>query len=139
MADKATSSSKSTANKDTASGFGATPTSNNAEKVNSLLDQVRDLLVEDGNDYATAEALTNFARQGSPPIVGNLADLQRMGAIAVEGEIPANAMPTGDQTPQQTSNIQDAFAEPPQSDPVNPQPITAEISAAAAKAEEKSK
>ena len=102
------------ADRDTASGFGATAESNdNQQQINNLLDQVRDLLAEDGVDYATAEALTNFARRGSAPIVGNLADLQRLGAIAVEGQIPANAMPTGDQASIETSNIQDAFAEPP--------------------------
>jgi Ca2+-binding RTX toxin-like protein len=127
------------ADKTTASKSSAKAGADTQTKINDLLQQVQDLMVEDGQDPATAEALTNFARQGSAPIVGNLADLQRMGAIAVTGEIPANAMPTGDQAVQKTSNIEDAFAEPPAA-PAPPAPEDfAKISADAAKAEEKAK
>lgn len=134
MADKPTSTSKTTTAKSDSGSDG-----DNSAKINDLLAQVQDLMVQDGQDPATAEALTNFARSGSPPIVGNLADLQRMGAIAVTGEIPANAMPTGDQTAQKTSNVNDAFAEPPAA-PTPPAPEDiAKISAEAAKAEEANK
>lgn len=103
---------------DTAAGFGATAeTNDNRDQINQLLDQVRDLLAEDGVDYATAEALTNFARRGEPAIVGNLADLQRMGAIAVTGKIPADSLPgPGHHEEVATTNVNDAFATPPASD-----------------------
>lgn len=107
--------------------------SDNADKINALADQIKDLLVEDGADPATAEVLTNFARPGAPQIVGNLADLQRMGAIAVTGTMPT--APGVDDV--KTTDTGDAFVEPPTAATVNPQPISAEISAAAAKAEEK--
>jgi hypothetical protein len=87
---------------------------NNNDAINQKLDEVRDLLVADGMDPATAEALTNYPRPASPAISGNLADLHRMGAIAVTGKIPAAAMPAGqDQGVIETTNIEDAFAEPP--------------------------
>lgn len=127
------------ADKTTATKKASTTDTDNQAKINDLLDQARDLMVEDGQDPATAEALTNFARGGSPAIVGNLADLQRMGAIAVTGEIPVNAMPTGDQAAIQTTNIDDAFAEPAKAEPSPAAKDFAEISAAAAKAEEKAK
>jgi T4 recombination endonuclease VII, dimerisation len=95
---------------DNAAGFGASAqTDNNSQQIADLLDQVRDLMVEDGQDPATAEALTNFARPTSPAIAGNLADLNRMGQIAVQGSIDT---PVG-QDSEQTTNIQDAFKEPP--------------------------
>lgn len=95
---------------DNAAGFGATAqTDNNSQQIADLLDQVRDLMVEDGADPATAEALTNFARPTSPAIAGNLADLNRMGQIAVQGSIDT---PVG-QDSEMTTNIQDAFKEPP--------------------------
>ncbi|MCA1846245.1 MAG: hypothetical protein LC792_24235 [Actinobacteria bacterium] len=95
---------------DNAQGFGATAqTDNNNDQINDLLDQVRDLLAEDGADPATAEALTNFARPASPAIAGNLADLNRMGQIAVTGKMDT---PPG-QDDVATTDINDAFKEPP--------------------------
>lgn len=87
-------------------------------EINAKIDELRDLLVESGQmDEATAEASLFAVRPGDGgTIVGNLADLQRMGAIAVTGEIPAMAMPEGDQGTIETTNIQDAFAEPPSVD-----------------------
>jgi len=86
----------------------------NSDAIKAKIAELKDLLVEDGMDANTADALL-FAVQPSDQgtIVGNLADLQRMGAIAVTGEIPQNAMPEGDQDAIETTNIQDAFAEPP--------------------------
>ncbi|MCA1843274.1 MAG: SAP domain-containing protein [Actinobacteria bacterium] len=95
---------------DNAQGFGATAqTDNNSEEIARLLDQVRDLMVEDGSDPATAEALTNYARPATPAIAGNLADLNRMGQIAVTGKIDT---PPG-QDDEATTSIEDAFKEPP--------------------------
>lgn len=120
MADKATTSR-------------STPAGDNSAKIAGLLDQVRDLMVEDGADPATAAALTDFARPGTPQIVGNLADLQRMGAIVVTGTMPT---PPG-QDDLKTTNTGDAFVEPPANETaVTGQVTTAEMSAAAAKAEE---
>lgn len=127
MADKTTSTKKASTTTET----------DNTAKINDLLRQAQDLMVEDGMDPATAEALTNFGRQGSPAIVGNLADLQRMGAIAVTGELPAGAMPTGDQGVIETTNTADAFAEPPKAEPTPAAADFAEVSAAAAKEEAK--
>lgn len=128
MADKVTATKKAST---------TTETTDNKAKINDLLQQVQDLMVEDGQDVGTAEALTNFARSGEPAIVGNLADLQRLGAIAVTGEIPANAMPTGDQGVIETTNIEDAFAEPAKAEPTKAAADFAEVSAKAEKAEEK--
>ena len=119
MADKVTSSKK-------------TDTDNSA-KINDLLDQVRDLLAEDGTDSATAEALTNFARPAAPAYAGNLADLNRMGQVVVQGKIDT---PPGEDD-EKTTDVKAAFKEPPAVEPQGTQPITAEISAAATKAEEK--
>lgn len=111
----------------------ATPVAtNNNDKVNALLDEARDLLVEDGMDPASADAFTNFARPGSPSIVGNLADLQRMGAIAVTGEMPT---PPG-QDNLTTSDINDAFVAPPEAGPTEAAKDMTQISADAAEAEE---
>ena len=99
-----------TASRDAASGFGATAqTNDNAEQIADLLDQVRDLMIEDGADAATAEALTNFARPATPAFAGNLADLNRMGQIAVTGKIDT---PPGEDDIE-TTDISDAFVEPP--------------------------
>lgn len=112
MADKVTAGTKPTGIDRTA-GFGATEQkSDNAEQIAELLDQVRDLMVEDGADPATAEALTNYARPNTPAVAGNLADLMRMGQIAVKGEIDT---PVGEDQVE-TSDLADAFVEPPAPD-----------------------
>lgn len=96
----------------------------NTDAINAKLDEARDLMVEDGMDEGTANALIGFARPAEPSIVGNFADLQRMGAIAVSGKLPANSMPAGqDQAATDTSSINDAFAAPPE------QPTDAELAA----------
>lgn len=81
MADEVTAASRG-------AGFGATEQkTDNSEQINDLLNQARDLMIEDGADPATAEALTNYARPASPAFAGNLADLNRMGQVAVQGSI----------------------------------------------------
>lgn len=95
---------------DNAAGFGATAqTDNNSEQIADLLDQVRDLMVEDGADPATAEALTNYARPASITLSGNLADLNRMGQVVLQGKIDT---PAG-QPDEETSSLEEAFKEPP--------------------------
>lgn len=85
------------------------------DEINSKLDEVRDLLVESGTDEATADALVGFARPSTGgTVVGNFADLQRMGAVAVEGKIPKNSMPPGqEQEEVEASSLEEAFASPP--------------------------
>ncbi|HYH48306.1 MAG TPA: Rho termination factor N-terminal domain-containing protein [Acidimicrobiia bacterium] len=95
---------------DNAQGFGATsPTGSNDEEIRRLLDQVQQLMIDDGQDPATAEALTNYARPASPAIAGNLADLNRMGQVAVQGRIDT---PAG-QPDEEASSLEAAFKEPP--------------------------
>lgn len=106
MADEMTAASR-------AAGFGATEQkTDNSDQISELLDQVRDLMVEDGADAATAEALTNFARPTSITYAGNLADLNRMGKIAVRGEIDTAA---GEKNIPAT-DLSEAFAQPPEPD-----------------------
>lgn len=91
---------------DNAQGFGASAqTDKNSEQIADLLDQVRDLMVEDGADPATAEALTNYARPATITLSGNLADLNRMGQIANQGKI--DTPPGQEDIP--AGNIEEAF------------------------------
>lgn len=115
MADQVTGTGRTANGGDTAAGFGATAeTNDNNDQINQLLDQVRDLLIQDGRDAATAEALTNFARPAGITITGNYADLQRMGQIINQGRMAANSQAPGNpQEEEETSNIEDAFRPPP--------------------------
>lgn len=100
---------------DSAQGFGATsPSGKNDDQIRELLDQVQELMIEDGADPATAEALTNYARPATVTLSGNLADLNRMGQVVLQGKIDT---PPG-QVDEETSNTDDAFKEPPA--PPNP-------------------
>lgn len=112
MADNVTAGTKA-AGFDRSAGFGATEQkTDNDDRIRELLDQVQELMIEDGADPATAEALTNYARPNAPAIAGNLADLNRMGQIAVTGKVDA---PPG-QADIPASDIKEAFAEPPAPD-----------------------
>lgn len=112
MADNVTAATQS-AGFDRSGGFGATEQkTENSDQIRELLDQVRDLMIEDGADAATAEALTNYARPATPAIAGNLADLMRMGQIAVTGKVDT---PVGEPDIE-ASDLNEAFAEPPAPD-----------------------
>lgn len=112
MADNVTAGTQA-AGFDRTAGFGATEQkSENSDRIAELLDEVRDLMVEDGADPATAEALTNYARPVRPAITGNLADLHRMGQIAVTGQVET---PPGEPNIEAT-DLKEAFAEPPAPD-----------------------
>ena len=81
------------------------------DKINKLLDQAKEAMVEAGMPPDQADAMLNAARpNGGETAVGNLADLQRMGAIQVSGTIPT---PPG-QDDVETSDISEAFQEAPQ-------------------------
>jgi hypothetical protein len=104
---------------DRAAGFGATTqTSKNSEEIRRLLEQARDLLIEDGVDPATAEAQIGFAMPAMPSVSGNLADLHRMGQVVVQGRIDT---PVG-QRDIVTSDINEAFHNP--QPPPGPNPAT---------------
>lgn len=84
----------------------------NRDAIEAKVKELQDLLVEDGMDRNTAEALTFAVMPPSDNVVGNLADLQRMGAIAVTGTMPTG--PTQDDVA--TTDTNEAFVEPPSSD-----------------------
>lgn len=81
------------------------PTSDDVKELNDLLDQVKQKMQDMGADPGTADALIQAARPPEMTIVGNLADLQRMGSIAVNQEIPT--APT--ETNIESTDINDAF------------------------------
>lgn len=68
-----------------------------------------DALEEAGIDRTTAEAQTRYIMPSSATIVGNYADLQRMGAAAVTGTIPTGPA----QENVVSSDLSDAFTMPP--------------------------
>jgi hypothetical protein len=112
MADNVTAGTQA-AGFDRAGGFGATEQrDDNSDQIRDLLDQVQQLMIEDGADPATAEALTNYARPAQQSIAGNLADLNRMGQIAVTGKVDT---PPG-QKDIPATDLSEAFAEPPAPD-----------------------
>jgi hypothetical protein len=112
MADEVTAATKA-AGFDRSGGFGATEQkSENADRIRELLDEAQSLMIEDGMDPATAEALTNHARPASIVYSGNLADLNRMGQVALQGKI--DTPPGQEDVP--ASDLGEAFAQPPQPD-----------------------
>jgi hypothetical protein len=68
-----------------------------------------DALEEAGIDRSTADAQTKYIMPSTPTIVGNYADLQRMGAAALTGTIPT---PPGMEDVA-TSDTDEAFTMPP--------------------------
>lgn len=64
------------------------PPVDNIDRVNDLIDQLRDALIEGGMAEDHAEALLHgvVPDNAEAGVVGNLADLQRMGAAAAKGE-----------------------------------------------------
>lgn len=81
-------------------------------------------------DRATAEAQTRYILPSTPTIVGNYADLQRMGAAAVTGTIPTGP----DQGDVTSSNLSEAFTMPPDNVTRDQLGDTATVSAASAPA-----
>ena len=81
------------------------------QKINDALDKAKDAMIEAGMPPDQADAMLNAARpNGSGGIVGNFADLQRMGAIAQTGVMPTPPI----EEDVETSDITDAFVEAPQ-------------------------
>lgn len=72
MADKVTTSKKSS--EDT------------SDKVVRLAEELKQAMMENGTDEGTADALLHAVQPNSEHIVGNLADLQRLGGLIAKGE-----------------------------------------------------
>lgn len=76
-----------------------------SDRVKAALEEFKAALVEEGVDAGTIDAQTRYILPGEDTIVGNYADLQRMGAIAVTGTMPT---PPG-QEDIDTDDVMDAF------------------------------
>lgn len=80
----------------------------NADAIRQKIEELKSLLVDDGMDENTADALLFAVAPAETHVRGNLADLQRMGAIAVTGENPTGPALQG----ESTSDTSAAFVEP---------------------------
>lgn len=85
-----------------------------SDRMQAALDEFKAALVEEGVDEATVDAQTKFILPPVETVVGNYADLQRMGAIAVTGTMPTPP----DQDDLETSDVNEAFKAVDQVDPV---------------------
>lgn len=83
-----------------------------SDRVQAALDELKAALADEGMDPGTTEAQLRYILPPEPTVVGNYADLQRMGAAALTGTIPT---PPGVDDVQ-TSDTNEAFTMPP--DPV---------------------
>ena len=87
------------------------------KEINKHLDAAREAMVKSGMPIDQADAMLNSARpRGGGGLVGNFADLQRMGKIQAAGVIET---PIG-QEDIETSDIEDAFVEDPKGNAVAP-------------------
>jgi hypothetical protein len=75
--------------------------------VSEAVDALREAMLERGDDPGTVEAQLSAVKPKEENIVGNYADLQRMGAIAQTGTLPT---PPGEEDIE-TSDLSDAFVE----------------------------
>jgi hypothetical protein len=73
--------------------------------VDDAIDALRQAMLDEGQDPDTVEAKLHMAKPSETNIVGNYADLQRMGAIAQTGVLPT---PPG-QEDIETDDITEAF------------------------------
>jgi hypothetical protein len=73
--------------------------------VSEAIDALRQAMLDEGQDPDTVEAKLHMAKPNEVNIVGNYADLQRMGAIAQTGVLPT---PPG-QEDIETDDITEAF------------------------------
>lgn len=88
-------------------------------EINKALDTARDAMVASGMSVDDANAFLNSARPRggpNPGVVGNFADLQRMGAIQATGTLP-----TPSNVPdEETTDIADAFVSDPKGNAPDP-------------------
>jgi T4 recombination endonuclease VII-like protein len=73
--------------------------------VADAIDALRQAMLDEGQDPDTVEAKLHMAKPAEVNIVGNYADLQRMGAIAQTGVLPT---PPGEEDIE-TDDITEAF------------------------------
>lgn len=84
-----------------------------SDAVAEAVENLRQAMLDRGDDPGAVEAKLHMVKPNETNLVGNYADLQRMGAIATTGTMPTP--PTEEDI--ETSNIEDAFVEPqPQGD-----------------------
>jgi hypothetical protein len=77
--------------------------------VDDAVEALRQAMLDEGQDPGSVEAKLHAAIPNTEgDLVGNFADLQRMGAIATTGTLPT---PPGDEDVE-TSDLSDAFVEP---------------------------
>jgi hypothetical protein len=76
-----------------------------SERVQAAVDELKAALAEEGMDPGTTDAQLKYILPPEPTVVGNYADLQRMGAIAVTGTMPT---PPGEDDVK-TTNTDEAF------------------------------
>lgn len=79
------------------------------DRVRAALDEFKAALEEAGMDPATVDAQLAGILPGTPTVVGNYADLQRMGAAVVTGTVPTG--PGMDDVA--SSDLAEAFVTPP--------------------------
>lgn len=77
--------------------------------VTDAIETLRQAMLDEGQDPGTVEAKLHMVKPPETNIVGNYADLQRMGAIVQTGVLPTP--PTEEDI--ETSNLEDAFVEVP--------------------------
>jgi hypothetical protein len=73
------------------------------------IEALRQALLDEGTDPGTVEGMLHMVKPTETNIVGNYADLQRMGAIAATGVLPT---PPGEEDIE-TDDITEAFIEVP--------------------------
>lgn len=71
------------------------------EDVVKAVENLRQVLQDNGMDEGTANAITSAALPSQPCVMGNLADLQRLGALLVQHEVAP------------TTALNEAFVAPP--------------------------
>lgn len=76
--------------------------------VTDAIDALRQAMLDEGQDPGAVEAKLHMIKPNETNLVGNYADLQRMGAIAQTGVLPTP--PTEEDI--ETDDITDAFVEP---------------------------
>lgn len=91
-----------------------------ADAVAQKFDELRQAMIDAGEDPGQVDAKLSMVKPPTPSIVGNYADLQRMGAIAQTGVMPT---PPGEDD-LVTNNLTDAFVELPAQGDEADQPTT---------------
>lgn len=102
------------------------------DRVEELLEELREAMIEAGKDEGTVDAILFAAQPDQVNVVGNLADLQRMGARVVDGSGGAEAV---EEAVLVSSVTDDGTATQVQASTGEPPPGKEPSAAAAARAE----